>query len=230
MTCLCGLREKTEGDNAITGLTARINSSDTRGARGSVDNDLTPVFHGMIKAQNLTLKSGTTPSITINLTKDTNVVRIVLQDNSGLIDAKDFSYEITDDNGFLNYDNQALADDIIAYHPWFTHTGEADAEIDGVDKSLTVAVAEMTVGRLFTSKKPRLTIRNKEGEKVLSIPIIDYFLLVKGNYNRDMSDQEYLDRQDEYSITFFLNNGTWVASTVIINSWRVALNNGNLGQ
>ena len=52
--------------------------------------------------------------------------------------------------------------------------------------------------------------------------------MVKGNYNRAMSDQEYLDRQDEYNMTFFLSHGRWVASTVIINSWHVVLQNDSL--
>ena len=40
-----------------------------------------------------------------------------------------------------------------------------------------------------------------------------------------MSDQEYLDRQDEYNMTFFLDeNNRWLATTIIINSWRVVLN------
>lgn len=96
---------------------------------------------------------------------------------------------------------------------------------------MKVAVAELTVSRLVdrdwsVNSKPMLTIRKVEnGELVARIPIIDYALLVKGNYNRAMSDQEYLDRQDEYNMTFFLDeNSHWLATTIIINSWRVVLN------
>ena len=46
----------------------------------------------------------------------------------------------------------------------------------------------------------------------------------KGNYNKNMSDQEYLDRQDEYTMTFFLDEGEWLSSVIIINSWRVVIN------
>ena len=63
----------------------------------------------------------------------------------------------------------------------------------------------------------------------MSIPLVDYALLVKGFYNRDMDDQEYLDRQDEYNMTFFLDdNGNWLSSSVIINSWRVVLSDVDL--
>jgi len=82
---------------------------------------------------------------------------------------------------------------------------------------------------LVMENNPVLTITNGEGEKVLSIPLIDYALLVKGFYNRDMDNQEYLDRQDEFNMTFFLDeDDRWVDSYIIINSWKVVLNNEDL--
>ena len=43
-------------------------------------------------------------------------------------------------------------------------------------------------------------------------------------YNMNMGDQEFLDRQDGYSMTFFLNEGEWASATIIINSWVVVIN------
>lgn len=112
----------------------------------------------------------------------------------------------------------------------------AGAEMSMIDNTraitdVKVAVAELTVSRLVqrdwsSNSKPMMTIRTvKDNSVVARIPIIDYALLVKGNYNRDMSDQEYLDRQDEYNMTFFLDeHNQWLATTVIINSWKVVLN------
>lgn len=101
--------------------------------------------------------------------------------------------------------------------------------------NVKVAIAELTVSRLVQRDwtkhaKPILTIRKtSDNEVVARIPIIDYALLVKGNYNREMSDQEYLDRQDEYNMTFFLDeNNHWLSTTVIINSWRVVFNPSDL--
>jgi hypothetical protein len=88
-------------------------------------------------------------------------------------------------------------------------------------------VAEFTTSRLIDGQSPILTIYNiEENERVLSIPVADYALLVKGNYNAQMSNQEYLDRQDEYNMTFFLDEaGRWISSSIVVNSWRVVLNN-----
>ena len=44
-----------------------------------------------------------------------------------------------------------------------------------------------------------------------------------------MSDQEYLDRQDEYNMTFFLNeNNEWISSSININGWTIVLNDSDM--
>ena len=63
---------------------------------------------------------------------------------------------------------------------------------------------------------------------MLNIPLTDYALLVKGYYNRDMADQEFLDRQDVFDLVFFLKNGSWLGSQVYINSWRIVLQDTEL--
>ncbi len=60
--------------------------------------------------------------------------------------------------------------------------------------------------------------------------MIDHALLAKDyyeeEYNRTMDDQEFLDREDDYVMTFFLDeNNKWINSYILIHSWRVVLNN-----
>ena len=103
---------------------------------------------------------------------------------------------------------------------------------EGTQSSLSAAIAELTVPRLMTdhADRSRLVIRNREnGETVVSIPLIDAALLVKGYYNREMSDQEYLDRQDVFSMTFFLDeDDRWMDTYIYINSWKVVLQDAEL--
>ena len=41
-----------------------------------------------------------------------------------------------------------------------------------------------------------------------------------------MTDQEFLDREDDYVMTFFLDeNYEWISSQILIHSWRVVPNN-----
>ena len=217
----------TPGVSTLDDLNCRMNREYLgRAADGSayVNQDLKPLFHGMVAKQNFG-RAHRDKIITVPLTKNTNNVRVVLQHlNGSAVDVSKFTFTIEDENGLMDYTNKLMDDEELTYYAWHTEQGVAELTSDGsrATTSMGVAIAELTVGRLVMGKKPILTIHNDKGEKVLSIPLIDYALLVKGNYNREMSDQEYLDRQDEYNMTFFLDeNDQWYNSTIYINGWRV---------
>jgi hypothetical protein len=99
----------------------------------------------------------------------------------------------------------------------------------------TSVVAHLSISRLVQQTtwraytRPTLTVyKRSSGETILSVPIIDYALLVRGYYPQITSTQEYLDRQDDYNMTFFLRHGRWMSSVIIINAWRIVLNNDNV--
>lgn len=216
--------------HSLHDLTCRINREYDEGNAAYIDNDLTPLFHGI--AQNIELAElldGGEHIIPMNLTKNTHNVRVMLQHLSGEdIHADDFTYTIDDANGHMNYNNSLLDDEPLTYRAWATYEGTASLpdsdETRNAQTSVSVAIAELTTGRLMADQEPILTVRNRKGGTVLSIPLVDYALLVKGHYNRNMSDQEYLDRQSEYNLTFFLDeDNRWVNSSIIINSWHVVL-------
>lgn len=222
--------EATVGETTAEQLTCTMRRTrDSEGA-AHITDDLQPLWHGAASVS-LTDEEGTRYD-TLSLTKNTNVVRVLLQQLSGeAVDIRQFEITIEDDNGMMAHDNRLLADEKLTYHPWYTGTGTADME-NGTkaQTAVGVALAELTVGRLCDDHNPKLTIKNtNSGDEVLSIPLKDYALLVKGHYNRTMSNQEYLDRQDEYNMTFFLTeDGRWADTQVIINSWRVVLNSTTL--
>lgn len=216
----------TEGVSTIEELNCKMDRIYSRAADGTAEvrKDLRPLFHGQVQKQSFS-RAASTQVATIHLTKNTNNVRIVLQHLSGeTVNADNFTFTIEDENGLMNYDNKLLDDEPLTYYAWHTDSGTADMNENGArtTTSVGVAIAELTVGRLVVENKPVLTITNKKGEKVLSIPLIDYALLVKGYYNREMTDQEYLDRQDEYNMTFFLDeNDHWASSRILINGWQI---------
>jgi hypothetical protein len=169
---------------------------------------------------------------TMSLVKDTNSIRILLHEMSGHdVDADKFIFEIKDHNGLYDWDNTLLEDEDITYYAWYQTTGSADME-EYSTRTVTevnVALAELTIGRMRAEESPILHIKSREtGEDVVRLPLADYALLVKGYYRESMSDQEYLDRQDEYSLTLFLDEGEWVSSMIYINSWRIVLNDTGL--
>lgn len=205
-----------------------------RAGDGVVDDDLESLFHGQLNG--LTFgRAAQQPGVdvVVPLVKNTNSIRIVLQEVQGdPLNVNDFRFQVTDDNGTMNYDNTLLEDEVLTYKAWFTDNGHAgmDEEVaqqEGITE-INVAIAELTTARLMADQNPILTITKADtGEQVLKLPLVEAALMYKRDKYKDMSDQEYLDREDEYNFTFFLNNGKWTSASVYINSWKVIY--GELG-
>ena len=180
------------------------------------------LMHGCIEDLEVTDLEGT-HTVSMPMVKNTNDVRIVLQHLSGEnVDPKLFTFSITDKNGLLGHDNSLLPCEEICYCPWRQETVSTQTGTRAVTE-VGALIAELTLNRLMLENNPRLNVFNNKGETVLSIPLINYALMIKSHYDV-MSDQEYLDRQDEYNMTFCLDDDMhWVSSHIFINSWKVVL-------
>ena len=55
------------------------------------------------------------------------------------------------------------------------------------------------------------------------LDLISYFLMIKGSANRHIEDQDFLDRQDDYTMMLILDdNNRWnIRLGLYINSWRI---------
>lgn len=229
----CGMQDNDfkVGDD----LSCYLNRNHTPDGEAFIDTDIKALYHGLLSNQKFTYTDGP-HTFTIPLVKDTNNVRLVLQHTSGLpVDIEKYQFSITDNNGYINSDNSLLDDEEITYYPWHVEAGEAHFDLTGESSggpnvAFSAAIAEFTISRLMTNHKTRLTVTNRtNGETVFSIPFIDYAILIKHFYNRDMSDQEYLDRQDTYDLTFFIDEGDrWLDTYIYINSWKVVLQDSDL--
>ncbi|MDE6082221.1 MAG: FimB/Mfa2 family fimbrial subunit, partial [Muribaculaceae bacterium] len=83
---------------------------------------------------------------------------------------------------------------------------------------------ELSVSRLLKGGDAYLdVIRNADNTTIIHVPLIQYFLLEKGNRYNQFGEQEYLDRRDDYSALFFLDdNSNWyVAGGIYINNWVI---------
>jgi len=207
-------------------LTAHLPGVDVRSAAES-DKRLLDLYHGYETSVTFPDTEGT-HTYTVPLTKDTNYLRVVLQQTSAeKLQPGDLEISVTDDNGFLNPDNSTRQGGEVTYRPWAVTPLTADMEDKGVCDGV---LAEFSLSRLMAghSETARLTVRSKD-KTIFSVKLIDFLLMVKGNYNRELGDQEYLDRQDVWDLTFFLGEGKqWLATYIYINSWRVVLQNEDL--
>lgn len=195
--------ELTPGSSTIEEIRVKT----LREADATQPNELTPLWHAL---DTLVITGDRHEEKEISLAKNTNKLRVVLQDTEGYsMDVKDFSFRIVADNGYMDYDNSLLDDDTISYLPYHTESidiaaGSSDDQINGKPANQYVAVAELNTLRLMAGENYRLIVRHKDWENdVLNVNLNQYLLLTQME-GHDISAQEYLDRQDEYSIVFFL--------------------------
>lgn len=251
----CGLENDGEREESFSVPEARIGETRLEELRCTLERrhdatgayskeKLYPLFHGMLDVSLPVNDDGGEYTYTMSLTKDTNHVRIILQHLSGKpVNEKDFTFRIEEENGLMNHDNKLLPDEMITYGAYHTTSGTAGMGIDDYPEmkgtrqiapqassraitSVNVAIADLTIARLVEGRKTFLTVETTDGRTSAHIPLTDYALLLKDGYDEDMTDQDYLDRQDEYALTFFLDEDRyWIGTSIIINAWKVVLNN-----
>lgn len=185
--------------------------------------ELNALWHAAADVEIVETESHTT---VLDMTKDTNKLRIVVQGESGMgLESKAVDFTVSGANGFLAHDNSLLADQTIAYKPYF----QADADM-GEQSSVAAVVAEMNTLRLMENEPMRLQAVDHLGHKLIDIDLIHYLLLTKME-GHNMPAQEYLDRQDEYAMIFFLSKdamGNYMVVQVQINDWIIRPQEGDL--
>jgi len=267
MLAWCGLRNEGTEPESFSVPTTRIGQTRIEEMQCTLNREheatgeafsrrkLHPLYHGMLDVTLPDTNDGSTFDYSMELTKDTNRVRIILQQLSGEpVDVRDFTFRIEQRNGLMEYDNALNpSDEMITYEPHYLTTGTASMGFNDYPAlrshrnavasrttitSVSVAIADLTIGRLLAEEKvqgqPRkhqaTLVVESQGNEVARIPLTDYALLLKDSYDFPMTDQEFLDRQDHWDLTFFLDeNRKWISTSIIINSWRLVLQNADFG-
>ncbi len=199
-----------------------------------VGEDLTGLYHGFTRVTFEEPEYGGQSDVLVPLMKNTNVLRVMLQyykiENAvgKVMKPEDFDFIIDDSVSQMGYDNRIIGNSPFAYRWWmktavsagFDYEGTRAGEITQVNGLLS----ERTVGRLLADRQPVLrVVRNSDGEEIIRLPLVKYLLMIKGEYRKDMGNQEFLDRLDEYNLTFFLDGDDkwYTGAGVHINSWVV---------
>lgn len=126
------------------------------------------------------------------------------------------------------------------------HNG--DQVVEDYTKILKVAFAEFATSRLHVDNldTARLVVythkeHNEDGspKEIINIPLITYLLMTKGFGNNwirpndvlaerhpdaNNTDQQFLDRQSNWSLIFFLQRNKWVKTHIVVNNWTVRVN------
>lgn len=195
---------------------------------------LNNLYHGLTRG--VTFVSGNSlghdqnQTTTVYLTKNTNRVCVMLHNLDGTeLDESGFTFSITSGNALMNFDNTLDPAGRVTYRPWHVTPIMLETETKSETKTETKSepvqaalAAEISMARLVPDGNSRLDVyRTADGERIISVPLERNLLLYKGEYHSMMSDQEYLDRQDDYTITFILDrNNNWDrAAMIYINNW-----------
>lgn len=200
-----------------------------------VGTQLHPLFYGDLE-MDIPEESMDYEEATVYMMKDTNNIRILLQQLNGKpVNDNDFNFVIADDNNtLLDWLNiPVMSAQPITYYPWICGQASSGLEPDGTEAVL--AFAEFSTSRLYMANRPRLVVtRNapglqEDGATVIDIPLINYLLLLKSQEFSSMGPQEFLDRESRWDMIFFLDeNKYWVKTYIKINDWIVRVNNAEL--
>lgn len=212
------LPELTSGTSHAQDLTLTLNA-----LQQVSQKNLSHLWHGMLKE--FTVTGDRHEEATIQLVKNTNKFRILLQTaDEEPLNANDFSFALTADNGLMDYDNSLPRQDMITYLPHVKQT------VDMGDNS-TAVVAELATLRLMADRTPRFTVTNeRNGNALFDIDLVKYLNLMRLDEYSTMSLQEYLDRENTYQVILFLSRqkGTYVVLSIQINAWRMIFNHTDL--
>ena len=204
-----------------------------------VENSLYSLWHGEVK-KGPTTRSGRQQITNVSLVKNTNTIHVIVaqvnQSNGPITKAlteETFQCAIYDDNGYMNYDNSLLEDNLLTYKPYNTKAETVTTKAFSADnepaKEYNGITSDLSVARLVKGQTPELTIRNSQTQEVLfhSDDLIKYFEEVDAEKykDRNYSLQEYLDREDEYTIKIFVDEKLALIKTVIdVNDWIIQIN------
>lgn len=179
-----------------------------------VDHELEPLWYGEITDVDFTGREHLTA--TVNLIKNTNKVRFLFQGQTPAweIDMDDYTYEILESNGLLAYDNSLLPDDSLSYRPYY---------IEQLNPS--AVVMELNTMRLMADRATRFVVTEIEtGDRVLDIDLINFLTMLRMEAHSGWSNQEFLDREDEYAVVFFFSR-SWLVAQISINDWTWYIQN-----
>ena len=209
----------------ITELIARLK-------RLPQDSPLNDLFHGIAHlsySDNNVTGSAAPQTRTLYLTRNTNRINVVLINIDGtLLRAENYEVNIHAPNGVMRHDNSMGSSERVKYSPWAWSqlTAGTDTQYwpDHLPGSPNGVLAEMSVARLMANHDQTLSVtRKSDNKEIIRIPLIQNLLLYRGQYHGTMVDQEWLDRNHEFTLTFILDNSNnWNAAAMIyINSWAV---------
>lgn len=191
---------------------------------GHSDSALTPLFHGYQPTVHYDNRYAV---YDVGLMKDTNqlVCLVVSLSEQADMNADDYTMKVVAANGMMDALNGLPSAVLTTYEPFEQGPVTIDDPDYGELKGLRFSM--MTL-RLMSGQESRIVFGKRDtGETLFSISLPEYVGMIGSlytNLGRPLSVQEYLDRQDLYTIVFYLSEGMDQLLQLKVNSWRLRAN------
>lgn len=201
------------------------------------DNKQAPLHDHFWGAVDFTVKGNSLvrDEATVEMRKNTNNIRIVLQHLSGEpVDPDMFNFTLHADNTHMAADNSLVSKGTTVYTPWATGQTELGMLQDGTP--LMNAYAQFSTSRLVENPGANPKIRvtkvtdasraDDEDNTVFDLDLIYLIKLARQQHEvKDMPLQEYLDRESRWSFIFLLDkNNDYYNLRIKVNDWEVRFN------
>lgn len=177
---------------------------------------------------------------TVSLIRDTNNITLTLAHQNGDFNLDQLRIEMADNNGSMYHDNSLNeSDQTITYTPWRIATGSLDqSRLSTKDFSFDDPIvdshyanfltSEISTARMTTGHEKTYRIYYKDtNQTIFQIPLTRWVTQMRSQRYSNMTDQEYLDRENQYDLLVFLQDdgrGGWEAVEVVINGWHIIEN------
>lgn len=200
-------------------------------AKNESSKELTDLYYGMLEKVHL---SGDYAVHPVSMMKNTNKLAclVVAPKSVKELKAEDFSMTLVSANDTIDAYNKLCSSKVMTYKPYLQDVvtiNDADyGELKGIRfglSTLRMMADSKTDCRLILTK-------NSNSQNIFNISLPECIGLLgtlHTQLGKTLSVQEYLDRQDFYTIIFYLSDDASALMQMKVNSWQVrSYNNLNL--
>ncbi len=187
-----------------------------------VTSQLPNLYHGSLsKVEYNSLPA----SHDVYMMKNTNQLAclVVSTAEDVVLDPKEYSMTVESANGVMDADNKLATSEVTTYKPYVQEAATVDDSEYGTLRGIRFAISTL---RLMNDTDCRIKLTKSDtGESIFNISLPQYVGVIGDLYtqlgDKKLSVQEYLDRQDFYTIVFFLSDNVDQLIQLKVNSWRV---------
>ena len=188
-------------------------------------SELPALYHGYLGA---THYDDSYAQHDVELMKNTNQLAclVVSVSENTEIDSEDYTMKVITANSVMDVHNNLVSDDLITYEPFEQEGVTFDDSDFGSLQGIKFNI--MTL-RLMSDRDCRIILEKRStSEQLFDISLPEYIGMIGSlytNLGKPLSVQEYLDRQDFYTIVFYLNGDLDQLVQLQVNSWRLRAKN-----